>query len=52
VITPYNPRQTGKERWFIEHETGPTAVYLVEIIPDGSGSAFFEVKRDPGSSAP
>ena len=63
VLTPYDNRQIGQERWFIEREGGETTAYLVRMIPNGRGGTIFTVQRDssamkqdtkpaPTSSAP
>lgn len=46
VLTPYDNRQTGQERWFIQHESGEPTPYLVRLIPDGRGGTTFTVQRD------
>jgi hypothetical protein len=46
VLTPYDNRRTGQERWFIQHEGGETTAYLVKLIPDGRGGTTFTVQRD------
>jgi len=46
VLTPYDHRRTGQERWFIQHEGGDTAAYLVKLKPDGHGGTQFTVQRE------
>jgi|SRR6266550_421813 len=46
VLTPYDNRQTGQERWSIVHEDGETAAYLVKLIPDGRGGTTFTVQME------
>jgi hypothetical protein len=46
VLTPYDNRQTGEERWFIEHNGGDTASYLVKLIPGGRAGTIFTVQRE------
>jgi esterase/lipase superfamily enzyme len=46
VLTPYDNRQTGQERWFIQHEGGKTTAYLVNLIPNGKDSTTFIVHRE------
>ena len=46
VLTPYDNRQTGEERWFIAHKGGETAVYQVKLIPSGRGGTMFTVQRE------
>lgn len=41
VISPYNGKDEGLERWHIQHDGKSTATYLVELIPDGNGGTFF-----------
>jgi hypothetical protein len=46
VLAPYDNRRTGQERWFVGHESGETAAYLVKLIPDGRGGTTFTVQRE------
>lgn len=48
VVTPYDSRQTGVERWSIQHDGDVTATYIVRFMPDGRGGTNFAVARDKG----
>ena len=41
VISPYNGKDKGLERWYIQHDGINVVTYLVELIPDGNGGTFF-----------
>ena len=46
VLTPYDNKKTGVERWYIQHDGQDTAAYLVKLIPDGHGGTTFTVQKD------
>ena len=45
VITPYNGKNTGEEKWTINHDQTVNVTYLVKLIPDGSGGTYFSVGK-------
>ena len=50
VITPYDNRKTGDERWFIQHDDGAVSVYRVKLQPDGRGGTRFVGELDPATT--
>lgn len=46
VITPYNGKVQGVERWYIQHDGNSTATYLVKLNPDGKGGTFFSTSPE------
>ena len=52
VVVPYDNRETGIERWTIQHDGEITATYLVRFKPDGKGGTYFSVAKDIGSATP
>ena len=46
VIVPYDNRQTGIERWTIQHDGQDSCSYTVKFIPDGVGGTTFAVQKD------
>ena len=46
VLTPYDNKKTGVERWYIQHDGQDTAAYLVKLTPDGHGGTSFTVQMD------
>ncbi len=48
VATPYDGKQTGVERWTIDHGDGPTSTYTVTLAPDGQGGTNFSVQFPHG----
>lgn len=45
VITPYDNRAVGLEKWTINHGGESRASYLVELTPDRRGGTYFSVKK-------
>jgi hypothetical protein len=52
VVVPYDNRETGIERWTIQHDGEITATYMVRFKPDGKGGTYFSVAQDIGSVTP
>jgi hypothetical protein len=52
VVVPYDNRETGIERWTIQHDGEMTATYIVRFKPDGKGGTYFSVAKDVGSVTP
>jgi hypothetical protein len=46
AVVPYDNRQTGVERWTIQHDGQDSCTYLVKLIPDGRGGTSFTVQKD------
>jgi len=46
VVVPYDNRQTGIERWTIQHDGNVNASYIAHFSPDGKGGTNFAVSRD------
>ena len=49
VIVPYDNRQTGIERWTIQHDGQDSCSYIVRFVPDGIGGTTFGVQKDKKS---
>jgi len=45
IITPYNNRIAGKEKWTVNHDGKTNVSYLVTLNPDGRGGTYFSVKQ-------
>jgi hypothetical protein len=41
----YDNLKTGCERWTIRHDANSTAVYQINLVPDGEGSTDFSVRK-------
>jgi hypothetical protein len=48
VVTPYDNKLTGVERWFVRHDDGETRVFLVKLVPDGKGETDWAVQLEKG----
>ena len=45
VVTPYDNKRVGVEKWYVKHNTGETVCYLVKLKPDGNGGTHFSVEK-------
>lgn len=50
VVTPYDSKQTGVERWHVQHDRGETVTYRITMDPDGEGGTYFGVVREDPES--
>jgi hypothetical protein len=46
AIVPYDNRQTGVERWTVQHDGQDSCSYTVKFIPDGGGGTTFAVQKE------
>jgi hypothetical protein len=51
-IVPYDNRQTGVERWTVQHDGRDTCSYMVKFFPDGRGGTRFTVQKEQGTTSP
>ena len=50
AIVPYDNRQTGVERWTVQHDGQDICSYIAKFIPDGRGGMTFAVQKDDGKT--
>lgn len=50
VVTPYDSKQAGVERWHVQHDQGDTVTYRITLDSDGKGGTYFGVMREDPES--
>jgi hypothetical protein len=46
VVTPYDNKHTGVERWFVQHDDGEICVFLVKLRPDNKHETDWAVQLE------